>query len=142
MPRSRWTSRSSSPASRCEVAMVQRLEGKTALVTGGAGGIGVAIAHRFAREGAHIIIADLDPTAGERARVEAPGLAFRQLDVTDLSRQAPGEGLGALRRLGEERAELEPCPAVPDYTIAPNSPILHESPSLVPVGASQQRRKV
>jgi hypothetical protein len=114
--------------------MEQRLEGKTALVTGGAGGIGLAIAHRFAREGAHVIIADLDPSAGERARVEAPGLAFRQLDVTGLSRQAPGEGLGALRRLGEERAELEPCPAAPDYTIAPNSPILHGSPSLVPVG--------
>jgi len=63
--------------------MEQRLEGKTALVTGGAGGIGLAIAHRFAREGAHVIIADLDPSAGERARVEAPGLTFRQLDVTD-----------------------------------------------------------
>ena len=63
--------------------MEQRLEGKTALVTGGAGGIGLAIAHRFAREGAHVIIADLDPTAGERACVEAPGLTFRQLDVTD-----------------------------------------------------------
>jgi NAD(P)-dependent dehydrogenase (short-subunit alcohol dehydrogenase family) len=63
--------------------MERRLAGKTALVTGGVGGIGLAIAHRFAREGAHVIIADIDPTAGERARVEAPGLAFRQLDVTD-----------------------------------------------------------
>ncbi|MCB1486571.1 MAG: SDR family oxidoreductase [Bauldia sp.] len=37
-----------------------RLAGRTAIVTGGAAGIGRAIALRFGREGAHVIVADLD----------------------------------------------------------------------------------
>jgi|ERR1051325_3848933 NAD(P)-dependent dehydrogenase (short-subunit alcohol dehydrogenase family) len=42
-----------------------RLENKTAIVTGGAHGIGQAIATLFAEEGARVIIADLDPKAGK-----------------------------------------------------------------------------
>lgn len=37
-----------------------RLEGKSAIVTGGASGFGEAMAHTFAREGAHVLIADLN----------------------------------------------------------------------------------
>jgi len=44
-----------------------RLEGKTALVTGAATGIGLAVAERFAREGARVVIADRDADAAARA---------------------------------------------------------------------------
>src|SRR4051812_11635823 len=43
------------------------LEGKTAIVTGGARGIGLAIARRFIAEGARIVIADIDESAGKGA---------------------------------------------------------------------------
>jgi NAD(P)-dependent dehydrogenase (short-subunit alcohol dehydrogenase family) len=45
---------------------MKRLENKTAIVTGGAHGIGEAIARLFAEEGARVFIADLDARAGEQ----------------------------------------------------------------------------
>ncbi len=43
------------------------LEGRVAVVTGAASGIGLGIAQVLAQEGAHVVVADLDPDAGERA---------------------------------------------------------------------------
>lgn len=52
------------------------LDGKTAIITGGAQGIGYAIAHRFASNGAKIIIADIDEKAGEAAADELKNLGL------------------------------------------------------------------
>lgn len=60
-----------------------RLEHKTAIVTGGARGIGRAIAEGFAREGARVCFADIDEDAARDAARDTGGGAFAvHLDVT------------------------------------------------------------
>ena len=44
---------------------MRRFEGKTVIVTGGGTGIGEAICHRFASEGAQVVIAELESDNGE-----------------------------------------------------------------------------
>ena len=58
--------------------MSNMLDGKTAFVTGGSGGIGAAICERFAREGAQVIAADLTQTGESPNQVE-----YLAYDVTD-----------------------------------------------------------
>src|SRR5438128_11398491 len=45
--------------------MCHRFEGRVAVVTGAASGIGEACARRFAGEGAAVVVADIDDTRGE-----------------------------------------------------------------------------
>ncbi len=67
--------------------MPGRLQGKVAFITGAGSGIGLACARLFAREGGHVVIAELMPTLGRAAEseiLEAAGQAlFVQTDVTD-----------------------------------------------------------
>jgi NAD(P)-dependent dehydrogenase (short-subunit alcohol dehydrogenase family) len=49
------------------------LDGRTALVTGGAEGIGAGIAERLAAEGMHVVIADRDEEAGHATAARAGG---------------------------------------------------------------------
>jgi 3-oxoacyl-[acyl-carrier protein] reductase len=57
------------------------LEGRHAIVTGGASGIGLAIAHRLAGSGARVTIWDIDAKAGEKAASELAG-QFVAADVS------------------------------------------------------------
>lgn len=60
--------------------MVGVLDGKVAIVTGGASGIGLATAIRLADEGAHLVIADLNEDAGKQAAADVRG-RFVRADV-------------------------------------------------------------
>jgi NAD(P)-dependent dehydrogenase (short-subunit alcohol dehydrogenase family) len=61
--------------------MTGRLDGKTAVVTGGCSGIGLATARRFAEEGAKIVIADVDDARGPDVAEEVGG-TYVHTDVT------------------------------------------------------------
>ncbi len=64
--------------------MSEELSGKIAIVTGGANGIGAATVSKFVQEGARVVIADLDDSAGEAfARSLGDGAAFCHVDVSD-----------------------------------------------------------
>ncbi len=66
-----------------------RLKDKVTIITGAAHGIGKAYARRFAEEGAHVVIADVDGAGGEaaaKALLDAGGSAWaRTTDVTQFS---------------------------------------------------------
>ncbi len=63
-----------------------RVQGKVALISGGASGLGLASGRRLAEEGATVILADVDVAGGERAAAAIDGARFMQLDVTDEQR--------------------------------------------------------
>ncbi len=63
---------------------MNRLEGKTALVTGAASGMGAAIAKMFVEEGATVYIADIQDEAGKALANELGNTAhYQHLDVTN-----------------------------------------------------------
>ncbi|MDF1610514.1 SDR family oxidoreductase [Hoeflea sp. YIM 152468] len=62
-----------------------RLDGRTAIVTGGAKGIGLAVVRRLASEGARVMIADVDEAAGAAAVESASGDGEVLFTATDVA---------------------------------------------------------
>jgi NAD(P)-dependent dehydrogenase (short-subunit alcohol dehydrogenase family) len=60
-----------------------RFHGRTAIVTGGAAGIGLAVAARLATEGAKVSLWDMNKDALARARTEAGSADTQAVDVSD-----------------------------------------------------------
>ena len=60
----------------------RRLEGRVAVITGAASGLGLATAKRFASEGAHVVVVDMNEEAGATAAAEVGGI-FVKADVTN-----------------------------------------------------------
>jgi NAD(P)-dependent dehydrogenase (short-subunit alcohol dehydrogenase family) len=99
-----------------------KLEGRVAIVTGGARGLGRAIARKLGEEGAAVVVADVDAAGAERAAAELP----RSLAVpTDVSREADIEAMvaAALARFGRldvlvNNAALIPWAAIDEIDLA------------------------
>lgn len=62
---------------------MRRFEGYSAIITGGAHGIGAAVARRLASEGARVLIADIDAEAAERTAGSVDGAVWIRCDVSD-----------------------------------------------------------
>lgn len=60
-----------------------RVSGKIALVTGGGSGIGEAAAQALAREGASVVVSDIDKDGGRRVAGGLPNAIFHEHDVRD-----------------------------------------------------------
>jgi 3-hydroxybutyrate dehydrogenase len=98
-----------------------RLQGKVALVTGAASGLGLAIARAFAREGARVCLADVNAKGVEAAAKEISGLPVT-MDVTD-ERQVESGVEACARELGSvdimvSNAGIQHIAALVDFSYA------------------------
>jgi NAD(P)-dependent dehydrogenase (short-subunit alcohol dehydrogenase family) len=66
-------------------AFAGRIAGRTAIITGGASGLGKAVAARMAAEGARVALWDLNADALEAAMAETGAVHVQALDVSDLA---------------------------------------------------------
>jgi len=80
-----------------EMEQPYRLDGKVALVTGGASGIGAATARELTRAGAEVCIADLNMPAAWGLAAELPGALALEMDVTQAN--SIGAALERIKRL-------------------------------------------
>jgi meso-butanediol dehydrogenase/(S,S)-butanediol dehydrogenase/diacetyl reductase len=100
----------------------QSLYGKRVIVTGGASGIGLATARRFAEEGSVVGIIDVNERAGEVALREG---GIRHAQVADVSRA--GDVEAALERLSEQLGGLDVM--IANAGISVRTPFLEVTPS-------------
>ena len=75
---------------------MKELKGKVAVVTGGAGGLGRAMAMHFAREGMHVALADIDQASLDVTAAELRALGVEAIGIrTDVSKAAEVDALAA-----------------------------------------------
>lgn len=101
-----------------------RLQDKVAIVTGGASGFGLGIAQRFAKEGARVVLADLDDERGQAAvqQIQKQGgqAVFAHCDV------ARGDNVAALLDLA-----LRECGGL--HIVVNNAGVTHRNKPLLEV---------
>ena len=100
-----------------------QVDSKIAVVTGGASGIGAACAETLAREGAKVVLTDIDDARGQElaAGIRSAGreALYLSLDVTDETRWeqivvecVPASARPAFRCSNDEAAVMSQLPAV------------------------------
>jgi sorbitol-6-phosphate 2-dehydrogenase len=67
-----------------EIAMFQRLKGQTAIITGGAQGLGEALAQRLDQEGCNVVVADINFESAQKVAASLTNGAPFQVDVTNV----------------------------------------------------------
>lgn len=99
-----------------------RFAGRSAVITGGASGIGLAVAQRIVAEGGRVSVWDRDPAQIEQAKAAIPGLDGTILDVADAeavgrTAQETIKALGAVDILVTSAAITGPNMTAWDYSV-------------------------
>jgi NAD(P)-dependent dehydrogenase (short-subunit alcohol dehydrogenase family) len=117
-----------------EEARVARFDGKSVLITGAGNGIGRGTARRFAREGANVVVAEIDAAAGKATADSLAELGGRGLFVeTDVTQkdaclaavQAAVDEFGTLDVLVNNASRLSPNILLEQKTDAMLDDVLH-----------------
>ncbi len=83
-----------------------KLEGKTALVTGGGRGIGLACTRALAEAGARVVIAEIDPAVAEAGKAELAGIGL-EVDVAEMDVTRSDQVEAVAERLAGERGGVD-----------------------------------
>ncbi|MBV8805583.1 MAG: SDR family NAD(P)-dependent oxidoreductase [Sinobacteraceae bacterium] len=71
--------------------MTEQLSGKLAIVTGGASGLGRATVELFLKEGAKVVVADVDKRGEQMAQAWGKAALFKQTDVSNAVGRLPDQ---------------------------------------------------